>query len=289
MNLLFIHGRSQQGKDPAALQREWEATLDQGLVRAGLPQPANVKVVFPFYGDELDGLVRQIDAPLMEGIVAKGGTEDMEELQFRAEVFAELAAGNQISDAEVQAFYAGDPQEKGPLNWKWVHALLRSLDRTPLGDKAIDNFTRDVWVYLTYPVVRDKIDRMVADRLTPGKWVVVGHSLGTVVGYNVLRAAAGRGDVEIARYVTVGSPLGVRAIRRRLESPLIMPGCVRDWYNAYDARDAVALYPLDAHNFPIHPPIENNGTVDNITDNRHGIVGYLNDVGVARKIAQALG
>jgi hypothetical protein len=67
-----------------------------------------------------------------------------------------------------------------------------------------------------------------------------------------------------------------------------MPACVRDWYNAFDPRDVVALYPLDAHNFPIRPPIENKSTVDNFTDNRHGIDGYLGDADVARKIFEAI-
>ncbi|MFM2005967.1 MAG: hypothetical protein RLZZ09_1622, partial [Pseudomonadota bacterium] len=33
---------------------------------------------------------------------------------------------------------------------------------------------------------------------------------------------------------------------------------------------------------------ENKSNVDNHTDNRHGIVGYLNDADVARKIHEAL-
>ncbi|WP_406723610.1 serine protease [Streptomyces sp. GD-15H] len=37
-HLVFLHGRSQEGKDPEKLRREWAAGLNQGLVRAGLPQ-----------------------------------------------------------------------------------------------------------------------------------------------------------------------------------------------------------------------------------------------------------
>lgn len=63
-----------------------------------------------------------------------------------------------------------------------------------------------------------------------------------------------------------------------------MPSCVKSWYNAFDRRDVVALYALDSQNFSIKPPIENKGTVDNFTDNRHGIAGYLEDIDVAFKI-----
>ena len=55
-----------------------------------------------------------------------------------------------------------------------------------------------------------------------------------------------------------------------------------------DDRDIVALYPLDTNNFPIDPEIENNTDIQNHTDNRHGIVGYLNDKEVARRIYDVL-
>jgi hypothetical protein len=44
------------------------------------------------------------------------------------------------------------------------------------------------------------------------------------------------------------------------------------------------LYPLDKDNFDVAPAVTNNGTVHNWTDNRHGIVGYLDDVKVAEAI-----
>jgi len=46
---------------------------------------------------------------------------------------------------------------------------------------------------------------------------------------------------------------------------------------------------LNATNFPVTPSIENFGGVNNATDNRHGIVGYLDDADVARHVLDALG
>jgi hypothetical protein len=288
MNLLLIHGRAQEGKDPVRLQEVWEQALADGLRRAGLSRPAGVRVLFPFYGDELDRLVRELDKPLLAEAVARGEAPDTKELEFRADLLREMVAHHGISEQAIEAHFEGEPREKGPLNWKWVHAILRTLDRTPLGDPTIDRFTRDVFVYLTYPTVARRINDVVEKELTPGKWVVVAHSLGTVVGYNVLRAVAPTVGVEVVRYVTVGSPLAVRAIRKRLAAPLEMPKCVGHWYNALDPRDVVALYPLDGRNFDIQPPIENKSMVDNFTENRHGIAGYLNDADVARKIVEAI-
>ena len=39
------------------------------------------------------------------------------------------------------------------------------------------------------------------------------------------------------------------------------PRGVSAWYNAYDIRDVVALYPLDADDFPVQPAITNYGKV----------------------------
>lgn len=287
MKLVFIHGRDQQGKDPVELQSEWRHTLVEGLTKIGLELPDDIEILFPFYGDKLAELIQQLDAPLVADVVEKGAAADDKEAEFRGEILYEMAINSGISDAEIQANFAGLPQEKGPLNWEWIQAILRALDRTPLGDRSIDRITRDVYVYLTYNAVRKAIDAIVNSVFkTDGPYVVVGHSLGSVVGYNVLSKLA---TTKLVRaYITVGSPLGIKAIKKQLDPPLAMPNCVSEWYNAMDDRDVVALYPLDAQNFPITPPITNKTNLDNHTDNRHGIVGYLGDSDVAKKIYQAL-
>jgi hypothetical protein len=106
-----------------------------------------------------------------------------------------------------------------------------------------------------------------------------------VVAYNVLRTE--RRALQVPLFVTVGSPLGVRAIRDQLV-PLRYPRPAAAWYNAYDPRDVVALYPLDSRNFPVTPSVQNAGRVNNRTSNRHGIVGYLDDPDVAKRVLDAL-
>lgn len=287
MKLVFIHGRDQQGKDPVALQTEWKHTLVESLTKFDLELPDDVEILFPFYGDKLVDLINQLDTPLVADVVAKGAAADDKEAAFRREILYEMATNSGISDAEIQAYYAALPRERGLPNWEWAQAILRALDRTPLGDRAIDRFTRDVYVYLTNKVVRKEIDIILNNVFTAdGPYVVVGHSLGSVVGYNVLSKLA---TTKLIRaYITVGSPLGIKAIKKQLDSPLAMPDCVSEWYNAMDDRDVVSLYPLDTQNFPITPAITNKTNVDNHTDNRHGIVGYLNDPDVAKRIYQAL-
>lgn len=285
--LLFVHGRGQQGQDPALLKSEWLDTLKRGAQSAGLTLPGGIDVAFPYYGDLLESFTRQSDIPLTSDVRVRGGSLQDEFLVFQAEVAEAVRQRAGVTDAQVDAEYGANPRPRGPLNWEWVQAILRAIDKHGGGmnQKTLEVFTRDVFLYSTRAGVRDEIDRIVAAQLTDEPTVVVGHSLGTVVAYSVLRSD--RRQLRVPLYVTVGSPLGVRAVRDQFR-PLRFPSPIDAWYNAFDSRDVVALYPLDATNFPVQPDIENNATVRNHTDNRHGIVGYLDDAAVAGRIVGAL-
>jgi hypothetical protein len=139
------------------------------------------------------------------------------------------------------------------------------------------------------------IDSGVSAAISPGvETVVVSHSLGTVVAYNLLRQLGEGRGWKVPLFVTVGSPLAVTEIRKSvkaLAAPTQCPKCAHAWFNAMDERDVVALYPLTSSQFPLDPTtpaIENKTDVRNKTENRHGIAGYLDDKAVARKIFDAL-
>ena len=128
------------------------------------------------------------------------------------------------------------------------------------------------------------IDGIVTERLDARPTIVVAHSLGTVVMYNILRNTS---VLNVPLFVTLGSPLGIRAIRRRFR-PLRYPANVGPWINAFDERDVVALNPLDQKSFPVTPQISNINNIDNQTDNRHGIIGYLDKPEVTQPILSVL-
>jgi hypothetical protein len=154
--------------------------------------------------------------------------------------------------------------------------------------------TSDVYQYLKNSNIRETIDKGVADSLTVGvETVVVAHSLGTVVAYNLLRQQGHLRGWKIPLFVTLGSPLAIEEIRKTLKSfaPTRCPECTSRWFNAMDERDVVALYPLTPKNFPLDPTkpsIQNKVDVRNRTSNRHGISGYLDDAEVAKIIHKAL-
>lgn len=284
VRILMIHGRSQGGQDPVRLEQTWIDTLRRGYARAGLPWPTRVTFGFPYYGDALD---RSVGASRS---MAAGVPADPAYDAFLRAALEEIRLGAGISDAEIESRIApGTSQRHGLQNWWWVRAIARAIDGrlTPMAEFTIEAFLRDVYLYLHEPrtaaVVDDLVDAVVdADREAPT--LVIGHSLGSVVAYRLLQR---RRDLRLAGFVTVGSPLGLRAVAGKLGVPENRAGD-DGWFNAYDRRDIVALNPLDDAHFPVDPDIVNHGDVDNPTANRHGIVGYLDDPQVAARVAAAL-
>jgi hypothetical protein len=287
--LLFVHGRDQQGMDPAVLKSQWLAALQRGADSFHRQLPSSLDVSFPYYGDVLNKYASDPDIPLTTDIQARGDTSaDKDFLRFEAEVADQLRRRAGISDDAVDAEYGNEPAPRGPENWRWVQAIVRTLDKYAGGisGSGIELFLRDVYLYTNRGGVRAEIDAIVAASLTEEPTVVVAHSLGSVVAYNILRTD--RRSLHVPLLVTVGCPLAIRAVRSQFV-PLRFPRpSVNSWSNAFDPRDIVALNPLDTANFPVSPAITNYDKVNNHTDNRHGIDGYLDDPTVTGWILDAL-
>jgi hypothetical protein len=297
--LVLVHGRAQEHKDSIALKREWLDALREGLRKNGLQLPIpEERIRFPFYGDTLYGLVSNLPDDQVAEVIVRGSREDPQLRAFLADVLEEVATRKGITDeqiermgqAAIQARGGAEVLERGVLNWGWVQGILSALDTHVPGASgaSIALATTDVYRYLTNPAIRDKLEAGVRQAMTPNvESVVVSHSLGTVVAYNLLRRDGEQRGWRVPLFVTLGSPLAVKKIRTTL-APNKHPACVRRWFNAMDPDDVVSLYPLDRGHFPLDPEIENKTDVDNDTQNQHGISGYLADRAVARRIHDAL-
>ena len=287
MKLIFIHGRDQGGKDPIALKNTWVKTLETGLKKSGLTLPiSDEDIMFPFYGDLLDKLVDQYNDPI-ESVIKKGFDSNSTDASFFHDFLQEVADNSKISLQEIEQERTTEITEKGPLNWAWVHSILIAIDKKKSWSEAtIKKFTYDVFLYLTIPAIRQKIEDEVMKSFSNESCVVVGHSLGSIVSYNILRDIT---TTKASKLITVGSPLAINAVKKYLKTPIKMPDSVKNgWFNAYDERDVVALKPLDNKYFNIDPSIKNKNDVKNKTRNRHGIEGYLNDKEIAKEIYNAL-
>jgi hypothetical protein len=291
--IVFVHGIAQQNLDPNGLKATWIESLRRGATSAGLKVPDNLDIQLPYYGNVLYKFTSGV--PTTADVQARGDDQaDLDFLSFEAAAADQMRAKAGISDQTIDDLYSSnpqqgsDPQQRGPQNWRWVQAIVRSIDKFGFGisGSTIEAFLRDVYLYTNRAGVRDQIDGIVKAALTEEPTVVVAHSLGSVVAYNVLRTDTRK--LHVPLLVTLGCPLAIRAVRDQLVPIGFPKPAVETWNNAFDPRDIVALNPLDAANFPVLPAVTNFNQVKNHTDNRHGIDGYLDDMTVARWILDAL-
>jgi hypothetical protein len=277
MKLIFIHGREQENKDETFLELTWLNALREGLQKIGKTLPNNVTIEFPYYADVMQEFV---DNPTKIPPSTKRSSKMLvvDEDEFAFDFLTQLLenTGQEL------------PKKRGIKNSIGVHALLKLIETyTNWSEPILKRKFQDLHLYLTHSGVQEAINKLVLSKFDKEPCVVVGHSLGSVLSYVMLKS---HDELTVNKLITLGSPLGIPSINELLPKPLGMPECLKNgWFNAYDKRDIVALNPLDAEYFPIDGTIEAKSDVDNQTDNRHGIVGYLNDKDVAAQIYNALG
>ncbi|QTD31712.1 endopeptidase [Pseudomonas fluorescens] len=294
MKVIFVHGRSQQHKDPVALAKQWERALLEGFTRIGTPYAGKLDFTYPYYGDALFDAVDKASTENFQELVNKGASSagpDAQEQEFLWQVIREMAAQNGITEDQIAREASGDVDIKGLQNWPAILAALRLLDKIKgTGASMIELITRDVWYYLTKKGIRLKVNQIVDLQLPKDdECIIVAHSLGTIVAYNLLMNRQPVNNVKA--FITLGSPLGIKAIYDRLPSdvsPRKAPPNVGLWDNLRDKRDTVALYEIGKGVFGGAPIVLNNSNVINGSDNRHGIVEYLQDPIVAGLIRKFL-
>lgn len=195
-NILCVHGRGQEDKDEGARQamaRHWVGGLAKGLVEAGYA-PVDVNAtIFPYYGQELwDALqarIRQGNKPFtLESLTYEPG-EDVEPIAERT--------GSLIEEVAADVGYRPEPHTPEELNdvldvpgvgpaLNWLASKLR-VDRL-----LITQVLRDVALYLEGGAIRDRVLSVVRESVaeasvTSGEpLIVIGHSLGSVVVYDLL-------------------------------------------------------------------------------------------------------
>lgn len=107
-------------------------------------------------------------------------------------------------------------------------------------------FLRDVHDFLYDEQRRHVMLQSVADRLAPGggPFVVIGHSQGSMIAYQVLRQLDPK-KYPVPLFITIGSPLGIQEVQDVLRDwnggNLEVPACVGRWINVADPGDIVAI------------------------------------------------
>lgn len=298
MRLIYIHGINNEGKSAEHIERMWSRALAQAW-GAGAPDWNKVEVRTAYYGDTLATATNSWSGN--SDAVAPMGPASPAEDFAPDELFAlhkDLQKRLGISDEEVmQEVEATEAQAvtamaKGPHK-KWLKAIARVIEKTipGSGPRMANAFLKQAGAYLSKPGLFDEINAMVKEQVfTPfqdiSRTVVVTHSLGTIVGYVLLRKmAAGE---KLPLFVTLGSPLGIGTVQKRIQGPFLKPRVVTQWLNGSDPEDFVALRPeLTAETFG-SAAIENISDLENGHNDAHSITQYLSHTKIAHSILSAL-
>lgn len=290
MQILFIHGRAQENFRQDELLKVWTGSLRQSFANAGIPYPEGLVLTLPHYGN---ALIEQRDIyseDMKSGKYQLRSSDDGDEMKiFQAAFLEDVRKNTDITDRQVTEAEDSSEQEKGWKNWRATLAIARLLDEynKSYTNRKILEETEDVATFLVVPGAKSIINRFILEALTQEPTIIIAHSLGTVIAYEILHSLTGK-EYNIKGLITLGSPLGVHAVIRQLDYdpsfPLILNG---EWVNIYDKQDIVALRPLKGGHFYVEPDIINI-EIDNNTENKHGIEGYLNSEHVAKAIFQIL-
>lgn len=164
---------------------------------------------------------------------------------------------------------------------------LPSALRRPLLRQLLRRFLPDADAYF-FTDRKEPIRQRLRDALeaVDGPVVLVTHSLGTAIAYDVLSEARSAGR-DVRLLVTLGSPLGYREVQDLVHQPPRLPAPVRIWANFADPFDVIALDSTLADDFRGGPRIV-DAPVDNPAPNNHAACGYLGASRVRSTVRAAL-
>ena len=205
-----------------------------------------------------------------------------------------------IRDARklVERLYAGADRVAAASSTAAAPARAPGLALTPVIPDPIfrfvvGKFATDVLDYLFGPH-REAMRAPVRAALlaTPKPRVVVCHSLGTIITYDVLSEPALAG-LDIDLLVTLGSPLAIANVQQCLRDgsgrPHPVPPEVHAWENYADLWDPVALDKTLRDDFDPPPRFAHDHLVNNPARDNHALAGYCSIASVRATIAAAAG
>jgi hypothetical protein len=138
-----------------------------------------------------------------------------------------------------------------------------------------------------------RIRRAMRDRLVAvlrqhesSNIVLVAHSMGSIIAYDVLRELGDDSELDVEHLITIGSPLGLPIVGKKIRQEFgnnETPAIVRRWTNVSDPGDKVALdcrladeYDRNAAKIGVEDVFIVNGYRSPVGDaNNHKSYGYL--------------
>lgn len=289
MKILMIHGIGQEETPSDKLLDKWLKCLSD--VAPALVRKADTRMAY--YGTTLAdwtaGKVKNAVGMGLEGTEVDIGDEG--ELKFLSAALEEVADQQDLTDADIDQAAGGEGRAIPMDNFiaRRLVGLVRALEKiSPAKGAIFLRVIRQGHTYLNSPQAAKAVDEIVRPYLQASPQILITHSLGTVVAFKLLREMQQQGtNVKVPLLITMGSPLGLDAFKKKLGPPRLKPPFVEEWKNFYDPSDFVALGKSLKSEFATG--IVDDDSVDNPTSNAHGIIGYLPHKGVIDALRKGLG
>lgn len=298
--LIFVHGINNQDLTVDEIGGIWSNALRRALGTIADPWWSNVEIRTAYYADVLFAAEQSWEASsdTVTPMSASSPDEDFAPDEVAA-IYLEMQRAMGISDDNVRQYLApGDadaPVERmgRGIHKRWLKAITRALENVIPGAAPglARTFLSQAATYLHKPGVFDEINSLVKDQVFGSfedldSSVVISHSLGTIVSYVVLRNIMGPRSLPL--FVTLGSPLAIGIVKKRIKMPFINPPVVQKWVNGSDKEDFVALHPELNRNSFGPAEVDNISNLDNGYNDPHDITKYLAQPTIALEIGQAL-
>ena len=199
VEVVAIHGINMHRSRRTAMQETWHAAIVDGLVDVRSPHAGTVSVECAFYGHEyndgkLDGEHEYAAIDLEPG--------------FETELV--LAIGSALDDTDDAG---GEGKTYLPAAAQRALAAIQRSDLFDGRDSFLISFVKQVNRYLSDPYFHARVHNEVSAAMAQSPRLVIGHSLGSVIAYSWLKDNDLKDPPAL---ITLGSPLGLEAIRRRV-------------------------------------------------------------------------
>jgi hypothetical protein len=290
MRLVLIHGINNENNSATDIEDIWMKALRDAWKRDGLAGPHNLQVTTAYYADELARLSNASRGAIPAGTVTPPHEVEMALLQEYANAAGvgreQIAIAAQEEGVDLSIVEAGAPH-KG-----WIIALARALENTlpTRGRYLAGKFIKQASVYIERRGVQSIIKKIVRSQIfgDSSPLVIVAHSLGTVVCYELLLEATTR-VAEVPLFCTLGSPMGVRIVCEYLGARSEFPRPpIGKWINGLHREDFVALGRMLGKANIGFEGIENDNTIASNEEDKHDIRAYLSAPSISSAIHAAL-
>ncbi len=293
MRLILIHGINNEGKTTEEIESSWMDELKFAWKSYGLTTPKSFTIQTANYGTELANFSRAAtDAVKAGGQSRTVSTQEFALYQEYADYLGispeQIEAAANAHGFETQAIEQGAPHEAWIIG---IASILESL-LPDEGKFVAGKFLRQAAVYIERKGVQNAIKSLVRKQVfqtDPDEpTVVVAHSLGTVVSYELLTQDPCAAN-NVRLFCTLGSPLAVRIISNYVgQRPAFPKPPITNWFNAHQREDFVTMGRGLSKAVLGFDGVEDFAGVVNHEDDKHSVLAYLRDQTVAKRIHDSL-